>query len=56
MSDSLNAVLVLSYFLCLDFPGLLICDGEDFGGMHTTKIDSVADTKFGPQINLILLD
>ena len=30
MSDSLNAILVLSYFPCLDFPGLLICDGEAF--------------------------
>ena len=44
MSDSLNAVLVLSYFPCLDFPALLACEGGDFGQMHTTKIDFVADT------------
>ena len=44
MSDSLNTILILSYFLCSDFPGLLVCDGGDFREMHTTKIDSVADT------------
>ena len=44
MSDSLNAILVLSYFPCLDFPGLLVCDKGDFGEMHTTKIVFVADT------------
>ena len=44
MSDSLNANLVLSYFPCSDFPGLSVCDGGDFGEMHTTKINSVADT------------
>ena len=38
MSDSLNAILVLSYFPCSDFPGLLVCDKGDFGEMHTTKI------------------
>ena len=38
MRDSLNAILVLSYFPCSDFPGLLVCDGGDFGEMHTTKI------------------
>ena len=50
MSDSLNAILILSYFPCSDFPGLLVCDGGDFREMHTTKIDSVADTsRFGPK-------
>ena len=44
MSGSLNAVLVLSYFPCSDFPGLLVCDGEDFGEMHTTKIVFFGDT------------
>ena len=44
MRDSLNAILVLSYFPCSDFPGLLVCDGGDFGEMHTTKIVFVADT------------
>ena len=44
MSDSLNANLILSYFPCLDCPGLLVCDEGDFREMHTTKIDSVADT------------
>ena len=44
MSDSLNANLILSYFPCSDFPGLLVCDEGDFREMHTTKIDSVADT------------
>ena len=38
MSGSLYAILVLSYFPCLDFLGLLVCDGGDFGEMHTTKI------------------
>ena len=38
MSGSLNAILVLSYFPCSDFPGLLVCDGGDFVEMHTTKI------------------
>ena len=50
MSDSLNAILVLSYFPCSDFPGLLVCDGGDFGEMHTTKIVFVADTsRLGPK-------
>ena len=44
MSDSLNANLILSYFPCSDFPGLLVCVEGDFREMHTTKIDSVADT------------
>ena len=44
MSDSLNANLILSYFPCSDFLGLLVCDEGDFREMHTTKIDSVADT------------
>ena len=44
MRDSLNAILVLSYFPCLDFPGLLVCDGGDFGEMHTAKIVFFADT------------
>ena len=44
MSGSLNAILVLSYFPCSDFPGLLVCDGGDFGEMHTTKIVFFADT------------
>ena len=47
MSDSLNAILVLSYFPCSDFPGfpgLLVCDGGNFGEMHTTKLNFVADT------------
>ena len=44
MSDSLNVILVLSYFPCFDFPGLLVCDGGDFGEMHTTKIVFFADT------------
>ena len=44
MRDSLSAILVLSYFLCLDFPELLVCDGGNFGEMHTTKIVFVADT------------
>ena len=44
MSDSLNAILVLSYFPCSDFFGLLVCDKGDFGEMHTTKIVFVADT------------
>ena len=44
MSDSLNAILVLSYFPYSDFPGHLVCDGGDFGEMHTTKIVFVADT------------
>ena len=44
MSDSLNAILILSYFPCPNFPGLLVCDEGDFREMHTTKIDSVADT------------
>ena len=44
MSDSLNAILVLSYFPCSDFPGLSVCDKGDFGEMHTTKIVFVADT------------
>ena len=44
MSDSLNAILVLSYFPCSDFPGLLVCDKGDFREMHTTKIVFVADT------------
>ena len=44
MSDSLNAILILSYFPCSDFPGLLVCDEADFKEMHTTKINSVADT------------
>ena len=44
MSDSLNAILILSYIPCSDFPGLLVCDEGDFREMHTTKIDSVADT------------
>ena len=44
MSDSLNVILVLSYFPCSDFPGLLVCDGGDFGEMHTTKIVFFADT------------
>ena len=38
MSGSLNAIFVLSHFPCSDFPGLLVCDGGDFGEMHTTKI------------------
>ena len=38
MSGSLNAILVLSYFPYSYFPGLLVCDGGDFGEMHTTKI------------------
>ena len=38
MSGSLNEILVLSYFPCSDFPGLLVCDGGDFEEMHTTKI------------------
>ena len=38
MSGSLNAILVLSYFPCSDFLGLLVCDGGDFEEMHTTKI------------------
>ena len=38
MSGSLSAILVLSYFPCSDFPGLLVCDGGDFGEMYTTKI------------------
>ena len=50
VSDSLIAILILSYFPCSDFPGLLVCDGGDFREMHTTKIDSVADTsRFGPK-------
>ena len=49
MSGSLNAILVLSYFPCSDFPGLLVCDGGDFGEMHITKIVFLADTsRFGP--------
>ena len=44
MRDSLSAILVLSYFPYLDFPGLLVCDGGDLGEMHTTKIVFVADT------------
>ena len=44
MSDSLNAIFVLSYFPCSDFPGLLVCDEGDFGEMHTIKIVFVADT------------
>ena len=44
MRDSLNAILVLSYFPCSDFPGFLVCDGGDFGEMHTTKIVFVVDT------------
>ena len=44
MSGSLNAILVLSYFPCSDFPGLLVCDGGDFGEMHTTKIFFFPDT------------
>ena len=50
MSDSLIEISILSYFPCSDFPGLLVCDGGDFREMHTTKIDSVADTsRFGPK-------
>ena len=44
MRNSLNAILVLSYFPCSDFPGLLVHDGGDFGELHTTKIVFVADT------------
>ena len=44
MRDSLNAILVLSYFPCSDFPGLLVRDGGNFRDMHTTKIVFVADT------------
>ena len=44
MSDSLNVILVLSYFPCSDFQGLLVCDKGDFGEMHTAKIVFVADT------------
>ena len=57
MSDSFDAILVLSYFLFSDFPVLLVCDGEDFRKMHTTKIDLVADTsRLGPRFRLMLLD
>ena len=38
MRDTLNAIFVLSYFPCSDFPGLLVCDGGDFGEMHTIKV------------------
>ena len=55
MSDSLIAILILSYFPCSDFPGLLVCDGGDFREMHTTKIDSVAYFKAWSQIRLMLL-
>ena len=44
MSGSLNEILVLSYFPCSDFPGLLVCDEGDFEEMHTTKIVFFADT------------
>ena len=44
MSGSLNEILVLSYFPCSDFPGLLVCDEGDFEEMHTTKIFFFADT------------
>ena len=50
MNDSLNVILVLSYFPCSDFLGLLVCDEGDFGEMHTTKIVFVADTsRLGPK-------
>ena len=44
MSDSLNAIEVLSYFPCSGFLGLLVCDGGDCGEMPSTKINSAADT------------
>ena len=50
MSDSLNAILVLRYFPCSDFLGLLVCDEGDFGEMHTNKTVFVADTsRLGPK-------
>ena len=50
MSDLLNAILVLSYFPCSDFPGLLVCDEGDFGEMHTNKTVFVAGTsRLGPK-------
>ena len=56
MSGSLNAILILSYFPCSDFPGLLVCDGGDFGEMHITKNSFFCRYfKVWPQIRLMLL-
>ena len=46
LSDSLIAILVLSYFPCSDFPGLLVCDLHHVYTLKGTRLEAVESATY----------